>query len=176
MKPISIIVFTAVFASCTARLYSGKNKFEIGRIDNRTLNSLKSYLFKATNRVATDTIIIKFDFNKETCWDSFDLNPDSVIMKNVVHYQNYIRSIPVQRPNASVYMFREPGSRFNKIKSFNKDILIDDGFLQQLFFKKRTICGSSVIVDPAGNYLITKSDSHFEAHTMSKEQFESFFK
>jgi hypothetical protein len=176
MKYICIVILLFVVTSCTTKLYSEKDRFEIGRIENTVLDSLKSYLLQVSHRPVKDTIIIRFDFNRETCWNAFDEKPDSVIMKNVVYYQNYIQSLPASRPQASVYLFREPGNKLNKIKLLNKDIIEDNGFLKGLFFKANARCGSSVIIDPSGNYLIRKSDAHFDALQTSKEEFRGFFK
>jgi len=175
-KIFACLLFFIMATSCSSLLYTGTGAIEKGTLTPAALDSLRSYLAGATPAALRDTLIIKYEFNHETCWDLMDRRPDSVIMRNVVHYQQYMQTLAAARPQAGIFLFREPGNDFNKIKSFNNQILIDNGYLKNLFFRKKATCGSSVIVDPEGNYLVRKSDSHFESLHLSQAAFAAYFR
>lgn len=160
---IFIVFAFVVFASCsTPRLYRENKKFESGELTPGDLESLKQYLSATSPQSLSDTIIIKFDFNRERCWDNLDKESDEYINRVLAGYQSRIKEAAA-RPGVTIYQFREPGKAISKYKLWNQDILTDIGYLRQNLFKERTVCGSSVIVAPSGKYLLIKSDSHFDA-------------
>jgi hypothetical protein len=74
-----------------------------------------------------------------------------------------------------IFEYKETGSVFNEFQKRNKDILSDKGnLLKKLIFSDPAICGSSIIILPSKDYILCKSDSHFETLDYSKEKIEVF--
>lgn len=155
--------------------HDDKEAYQAGQLSQPLFDSLKHYLFMATGKPVRDTIIIKFDFNHETCWDLSDSRKNAEIDAAITRMNNHNAEMALSRGKMSMYQFRETGRDFNKIKYRNDSIMIDNGFLGKLLFKQKTVCGTSAIIDPAGRYLLMKSDSHFEALYITSEKFSSFF-
>jgi hypothetical protein len=131
------------------------------------------FLNTVTNTSLKDTIIIKYDFNNETCWDLLDQKDDNHIMGFVARHQERVQHVLKTRQNVSVFNFREPGNNLNKIIKWDKSIIIDSSKqLFNLLFKDRCTCGSSILVTPDKQYIFIRSDSHFEALDMTGKQIE----
>jgi hypothetical protein len=159
------------------RLYRAgdKGRYQTGKLEKPVFDSLKQYLFSITGKPVNDTIIIKFDFNHETCWSLSDSRTDAEIDAAIARVNEHQAAVLSSRKQLSVFLFRETGRDFNKLISRNNTILIDNGFMEHLLFKQKTVCGTSAILDPSGSYLLVRSDSHFEALHMTAAQFASFF-
>lgn len=70
-------------------------------------------------------------------------------MAFVTTHQEKVQKTLSTRQNVSVFDFREPGNNLNKIKKWDKSIIIDSSRqLFNLIFKERCACGSSIIVLP----------------------------
>jgi hypothetical protein len=165
-----------VLNSCepSSRLYRLDDNVAMyfGHINEGTYNQIKQFL-SSENTQLKDTIIIKYDYNNETCWDRMDERNDSSIMTSVKYWQKHIQQKMTARQNLTVFHYREPGNDLNKIIKPDSSILIHDKkILLNLLFKKRTTCGSSIIIMPDKRFLFIRSDSHFEALEMSKQQIE----
>jgi len=168
-----IVLIIAIGCNSTGRLYRGdeKKRIYIGKLSDLKFQRLKDFLIASTNSVVNDTIIIKYDYNNEVCWEILDLKDDDYIMGFVITHQERVRKALAARENISIFDFREPGENLNKIKKFDTSIKIDSTkFLFNLLFKKRCVCGSSIIVMPDKNYVFLRSDSHSDALDYSKEQ------
>ena len=138
-----------------------------GNLTSLQLDSLKTYLSR-TNSSPKDTVIIKYDFNGENCWNQLDHQSDEYIDQVVKSAQ--VRTVTVlrDRPGISIYKFREEGISFNKLKLRDSDIKIDSsGFVRRLLFKEKQSCGTSGIILPSGDFILIKFDSHFEALSLS---------
>ena len=168
---IVILIFTE---SCnSSRLYrlDDKNRISHGQLSESTFNALKQFLTTTTNATLKDTIIIKYDYNNETCWDILDQKDDNYIMGFVTRHQDRVQQVLKTRQNISVFNFREPGNNLNKIIKWDKSIMIDSSKqLFNLLFKDRCTCGSSILVTPDKQYISIRSDSHFEALDMTEKQ------
>jgi hypothetical protein len=126
-------------------------------------DQLLKFLSKYQSRL-NDTVIIKYDFNHETCWDRLDVQTDDYIKRVENGFNERIVKAIKERPAISVFHFRETGNDFNKYVKRNADIIIDSsGLIKKLLFDRRTVCGSSAIILPGGRSVILKSDSHFMA-------------
>ena len=168
-----IVLIIAIGCNSTSRLYrrNDKNKIYTGKLSDSTYQSLKQFLTASTKSKVNDTIIIKYDYNNEVCWEILDLKDDDYIMGFVITHQERVRKALAARENISIFDFREPGKNVNKIKKLDTSIKIDSTkFLFNLLFKKRCVCGSSIIVMPDKNYVFLRSDSHSDALDYSKEQ------
>lgn len=163
----SLIALLFLTESCnSSRLYGfdDKNRISHGQLSESTFNALKLFLTTATNTALKDSIIIKYDFNNETCWDLLDQKDDNHIMGFLARHQDRVQQVLKTRQNVSVFNFREPGNNLNKIIKWDKSIMIDSSKqLFNLLFKDRCTCGSSILVTPDKQYIFIRSDSHFEA-------------
>lgn len=172
----SLIAILFLTESCnSSRLYrlEDKNKISHGQLSESTFNTLKQFLTTTSNATLKDTIIIKYDFNNETCWDLLDQKDDNYIMGFVARHQDRVQQVLNTRQNVSVFNFREPGNNLNKIIKWDKSIMIDSSKqLFNLLFKDRATCGSSVIVMPDKQFIFIFSDSHLEALDMTQKQIE----
>ena len=148
-------------------------KYEKGRLSSLQFDSLKTYLARI-DASPKDTLIIKYDFDGESCWDQLDLQSDDYISRVVLSARNRKSEIERERPGVSVYNLRETGSAFNKLKLRDHDIKIDSGgFVRRLLFQKKQGFGSSCIILPSGDYILVKSDAHFEALNLSGKKITS---
>jgi hypothetical protein len=150
-----------------------KNKIYTGQLSESNFTSLKQYLTFTTNSKLKDTIIIKYDYNNETCWNVLDQSEDDYIISIVTRHKARVQQILAQRQNISVFDFREPGNNLNKIIKWDSSIIIDSSKqLFNLIFKERCICGSSIIVMPDRRFVFIRSDSHSEALDLTQNQIE----
>ena len=174
---ISMITMLAMTESCStpAKMYyrSDINKSYAGQLDDSVYNAVKQYLVNTTSQTLKDTILIKYDYNNETCWDNLDQKEDDHIMGFVTRHQQRIQYVRATRPNVSVFDFREPGKRLNKIKKYDQSIIIDSSKrLFNILFKERCTCGSSIMIMPDKRYVFLRSDSHSEILYLTQMQIE----
>ena len=161
--------------STAAKLYAydAVDRTYTGQLDDSVYNAVKQYLVNTTSQTLKDTILIKYDYNNETCWDNLDQKEDDHIMGFVTRHQQRIQYVRATRPNVSVFDFREPGKRFNKIKKFDQSILIDSSKqLFNLLFKERCTCGNSIMILPDRRFVFLRSDSHSKILEMTQIQVE----
>jgi len=173
---ISLIILLIFVESCstTAQLYDDKNRAYTGLLRDSTFTVLKQYLTNTTNLKLKDTIIIKYNYNNETCWNILDQKEDSYIMSFVTGYKERVqRRVLAARQNVSVFNFRELGNKLNKIIKWDNSILIDSSKqLFNLLFKERCICGSSIIALPDKRFIFLRSDSHTDVLNLTQKQIE----
>lgn len=179
MKATKLFVFaiflTAVLIySCSPKLYVDEEKrYQAGSLTDAQLDSLHLFL-KENQRVALkDTIIIKYDFNNDVCWN--DLNGQNADFLNNVRwtFQKNIQEKAQARPKVSIYQYCQTGKNFSPVKSKGLEIETDSGFLKKLLFKEVTSCGTSAIVLPNGKFLLVKSDPQFSALLLSANDIEN---
>jgi hypothetical protein len=173
----AIICWVTICISCSApaRLYRAgdKNEIESGILDADTYHSLRQLLAARTGSALKDTLIIKYNFNNEVCWRSMDQRDDSSNQRYITWNNQRVQMAMAARPNISVFTFREPGNNTNKVVKWNHAIIIDSSKqLLNLVFKKRTVCGSSLIVVPDRRFNLRRSDSHFQALDQTSEKIE----
>ena len=151
---------------------SDKSKILVTELNESEYKFLKYALEKYSREIVNDTIILKYDFNRESCWDMLDRQSDSYIQSVIRHRQLFIQQQSLSRKSVSVLRFRERGNSFNKLIDWDGTILVDQKkeIYKALFKKRSSICGTSAIVLPDRRVVIVFSDSHFEALTYSKEK------
>lgn len=175
IKTIAAFLLPAFFAACTpqASLYKG-SVYQVNQLSATQLDSLK-LLLTDLEASPKDTIIIKFDFNYDNCWSILDQKEDDKKIDDRIYtLQNILEKELSDRPQVSFYQVREPGTKLNKYKSRSPYIRIDSsGLLRKLLFTQRASCGTSAIILPSGQYLIKRSDSHFEALRLSGTHIQS---
>jgi hypothetical protein len=165
---IAIIVITSIMiVSCAEQKHGqrslDKKRASVGLLSSSDFALLKQFLNSATSAGITDTIIIKYDYNNETCWNALDQKDNDYILQVLKNSNEYIQSTTANRPALSFFQFREPGTQINKLINWNQSILIDkDLQLFNLLFKNRSTCGNSAIILPDGRFILYRSDSHFE--------------
>lgn len=160
---LSFLTICIIILSCTEfKLYTTNKKYN-GVYESGKIDSIRKYLFDASGEAVKDTIIIKYDFNNDDCWNMLDQQSNEHIA-NVINGMNlYIAAYQNDHPKLSVYQFREKGKNFNKLKLRNKNIIIDNGFLRKNIFNTLATCGTSIKLYPDGHYQFIYSDSHFAA-------------
>lgn len=172
---LSIIIGLTILSSCThsTKLYKNDNKEKTytGKLEDSTYNSLKQFLTSSTNQLLKDTLIIKYDYNNETCWGLLDKKEDEYVMGFITRHKERVQQVLLARQNVSIFDFREAGTNINKIKKWDNSILIDSSkTLFNLLFKERCTCGSSIIVMPDRRFVFLRSDSHSEAMDLTQKQ------
>ncbi|SDG39024.1 hypothetical protein SAMN05421827_10648 [Pedobacter terrae] len=181
MKNISKIklqLFTLLFllvlvCACSPKLYVDENKrYQAGTLSEAQIDSLHLFLKQNERLTLKDTIIIKYDFNKDGCWN--DLNYQNAEFLNNVRwaFQKNIQEKAEARPQVAIYQYREKGESFSPIKSKGLEIETDSDFLKKLLFKEVTTCGTSAIVLPNGKFLLVKSDPQFSALMLNAQDIE----
>jgi hypothetical protein len=175
---IKIQLFTSLFLSlflyaCSPKLYVDENKrYQAGTLTDAQIDSLHTFLKQNERLALKDTIIIKYDFNKDDCWK--DLSYQNAEFLNNVRwaFQKNIQEKAEARPEVAIYQYREDGKSFSPIKSKGLEIETDPGFLKKLLFNEITTCGTSAIVLPNGKFLLVKSDPQFSALILNAKDIE----
>ena len=168
---IYIVTCAAIFISCapSAKLYK-TNTYTKARLHAASLDSLKNYLQSSAIGNINDTIIIKYEFDNESCWNLLDQQNSTDIKTVITNIQNHRKQQSELRPDISIFHYKEKGSKKNKLVEWNPDIRPDNGYLKHLLFGEQTVCGTSAIIFPTGEYLLIKSDSHFTALNLTGKQ------
>ncbi len=171
---LSFLILTFLFYSCGAnrRLYTNKDDGQIshGILNDSSYIAIKSFCQQYSSVQVNDTIIIKYDFNHENCWNTLDMTEESRIRNVIDSYNASIDNEKSNRPGISIFQFREAGNAFNKYKKWNTEIKIDSsGVLGNILFSQRVVCGSSAIILPDKRFVIIRSDSHLEALRYTSE-------
>jgi hypothetical protein len=171
-------LFTYLFLSifiyaCSPKLYVDENKrYQAGTLSGAQVDSLHTFLKQNERLTLKDTIILKYDFNKDVCWN--DLSYQNAEFLNNVRwaFQKNIQEKAEARPKVAIYQYREAGESFSPIKSKGLEIETDSGFLRKLLFKEVTTCGTSAIILPDGKFLLVKSDPQFSALILNAKDIE----
>ena len=157
----------------TSLSYDDKNKTYTGQLSDSSFIILRQILTSTATSKLKDTIIIKYDYNNETCWDILDQKEDDYIMGFVTRHKERVQAILSTRYNVSMFDFREPGNSLNKIKKWDNSITIDrTKQFFNLLFKERCTCGSSIVVMPDNRFIFLRSDSHSEVLDLTQKQIE----
>ncbi|MBB6239721.1 hypothetical protein HDC90_004380 [Pedobacter sp. AK013] len=175
---IKIRLFTLLFLSalvyaCSPKLYVDESKrYQAGTLTDSQVDSLHLFLKQNERLALKDTIIIKYDFNKDVCWK--DLSYQNAEFLNNVRwaFQKNILEKAEARPKVAIYQYREEGKSFSPVKSKGLEIETDSGFLRKLLFKEVTSCGTSAIILPNGKFLLVKSDPQFSALILNAQDIE----
>ena len=154
--------------------YDDKNRTVNGELNDSMFSVLKKYLQDYSQFNIKDTIIIKYDFNNETCWSRLDEKDDEHIMRFVKRNQQNMRLISTTRTNVSAFNFREPGDNVNKLKLWDSSIIIDSSKqLYNLLFRQSYNCGNSILVMPNKRFIYIGSDPHSAIFYLSGRQIEA---
>lgn len=149
----------------------------VHRLDAAEYKTLKGLLSKYGAAPLKDTIIIKYDFNNDNCWDSLEKRSGVFIHTIIGAHRNEINALILGRPGISVFQLKEKGKEFSKFKKWNADITTDrNNGIGEILFKKNTKCGSSAIVLPGGIFLLVSSDEHFNALKIGQQQIAGLLK
>jgi len=170
-----LIALLIITESCNtpSKLYlqDDKDKIYTGLLKNSDFAVLKQFLTFTTNSKLKDTIIIKYDYNNETCWNILDKCEDDSIMGFISRHRERVQHALATRHNVSVFEFREPGNNLNKIIKWDSSVIIDtSNYLLNLLFKERCTCGSSIIIMPDMRFVFLRSDSHLDALDLTQIQ------
>jgi hypothetical protein len=173
LQLFAFIIISTVIYGCSPKLYLDETKrYQAGTLTDAQMDSLHTFLKQNERLTLKDTIIIKYDFNKDNCWK--DLNYQNAEFLNNVRwtFQKNILEKAEARPKVAIYQYREDGKSFSPIKSKGLEIETDSGFLRKLLFKEATSCGTSAIILPNGKFLLVKSDPQFSALILNAKDIE----
>lgn len=167
-----MIAFWGCHPETTLYRFDDNKRISIFKLNETSLTAVKKYLSNFSNKAIQDTIIIKYDYNNETCWNTLDnIKTEEEMKAKVLYIQTSYETLLSTRPGVSFFNFREPGENINKITKYNTSIIIDkDLELYKFFFKEKCRCGNSILILPDGRYIFTRSDSHTNALYYSAEQ------
>lgn len=165
-------LLTLVYA-CSPKLYVDENKrYQAGTLSETQIDSLHAFLKQNERLALKDTIIIKYDFNKDDCWKDISYQNTEFLNNVRWAFQKNIQEKAEARPKVVIYQYREKGESFSPIKSKGLEIETDSGFLRKLLFKEITTCGTSAIILPDGKFLLVKSDPQFSALILNAKDIE----
>lgn len=172
-----ILLFAHGCISIAPSSHNRNDNIATGTLSADKLKSLKEALIKLKPGEIKDTIIIKYDYNYESCWNNLDRADDAYIMGFVHRYNENVKNLLASRPQLSIYSIREPGVGINKIKYWNDSIVIDKNrSIKKLLFKKKSICGNSIMIMPDGKYIFINSDSHNNIFYVTAYKISTLFK
>ena len=164
-----------VLMSCgsAAKLYEPDHPKRIysGTLDDAANASVRQLLASRSPSPLKDTVIIKYDYNNSACWSMLDEKDDTVIRGFITRHRQRVSALQSARPGVSVFNFREPGSKVNKIKKWDDSVLVDSsGQLMALLFRERSVCGNSIIILPDKRFVFIRSDPHSEAFDPAQDK------
>ncbi len=173
---IFLLTVTAGFNSTSSVATTNKQRISAGKLTDADVRFVKEFLQSFSKTTLNDTLLIKYDFNKDACWNMLDKSKDEDIKSIVLASKERIQTTLLTRPGISIFRFREPGDQLNKIIKWDDSILIDSTKqLYKLLFKKRTECGSSMIILPDGRFILLQTYPHMEALNLSQQQIAETF-
>ena len=173
-KYIPFIIFLFLSFKASAQSFGKKSVHELTATE---FAHLKQVLTTYSKLPLQDTIIIKYDYNNESCWDRLDEMNDAYVMRVVDAAKTRMKKAIAARPQTSFFEFREKGLQINKLKYWNDMILVDEGDqLREILFKKKRQCGNSAIVLPDRKYILVSGDAHFMSLEYSREMIAKLLK
>ncbi|TCD26756.1 hypothetical protein EZ456_12425 [Pedobacter psychrodurus] len=158
---IILLIFSCIVVACAGSKTASKKGKQKDRFSLAKVDSVRDYLSAISNKPVKDTVIIKYDFNYESCWNALDEQPDNYIARIIISTNDFISKYKIAHPGTSVYQIKESGKNFNKLVLWNNKILTDGGYLRKNIFTKKTTCGTSLVLYPDGSYKFFYSDPHF---------------
>lgn len=160
MEIIAVVLAFGSFSALHAQVDS--KKMEAKMLTEAEFAEVVDYL-GSKNLEITDHIFIKYDFNKAKCWNILDGEGKKKIQTIVNNFHKHIADFNAQFSDAVAYNFREPGSKFNKVKLWDDTIIVDDlGILRKNIFKEKIMCGTSALIVKDRSYILYPEDPHFE--------------
>lgn len=172
--PIFFLAFAILFYSCSRSFPVYKdvnNRITVTTITESSFSILKNFLQKNSEATLKDTIIIKFDFDKENCWQGLDKDSFDYLLKVLDNHQKHRQELIEERPGVSFFEFRQPGNHLSQLKRLDKKILVDKtSTLTQILFTAHTECGSSAIILPDKKVILVYTDPHFDAFYFTGEK------
>ncbi|GAA4338809.1 hypothetical protein [Flaviaesturariibacter amylovorans] len=173
MKPALLLLLLLPLQPLRAQKTFDTRKATTGQLTPAAFDSLKQHLTRYSDGPLRDTLFLKFDFNRESCWNRLDEQGNEHNRSFVANKQRRMADMRAARTGASFIELREPGKRFNKLKSFDSTIKTDDGYLRALLFRKRATCGTSALILPSGQYILLPGDPHFEVRYWDRATIEA---
>ncbi|MDQ0969946.1 hypothetical protein QFZ20_005349 [Flavobacterium sp. W4I14] len=158
---IILLIFSFTVIACVGPKSVSKKGKQSNQFSLAKADSVRNYLSAISNKSIKDTVIIKYDFNYDGCWNALDQQTDNYIAKVIISTNDLISKYKIAHPGTSVYQIKESGKNFNKLILWNNKILNDGGYLRKNIFTKRVTCGISLKLYPDGTYKFFYGDSHF---------------
>jgi hypothetical protein len=171
----AFVIVLSVFISCkpTSSFYYENNKVNVGKLSDSTYTEIRRFLLNHTDQALRDTILVKYDFNNDRCWNRLDQRDDNHIKRSVDFRNDRIKKILESRKDITILTFREPGDNVNKVISKNESIkVVRSKLLLDMFFEKRYECGSSIAIMPDKRFVVFYGDSHSQILDLTKSKFQ----
>jgi len=168
-----VVLFLISTLNSKAQVYKQGDKDKIikGELNEADYAQLKQILLENSKSILQDTLIIKYDYNNETCWMFLDDKGDDDIASSIRIRQQQVQKVSLNRKGVSIFKFKEKGSNLSKVVERDNSIFQDrKKKLFKLLFKKRSTCGNSIIILPSRKFILVRSDSHFEAMNYTRDQ------
>ena len=168
MKYLFLAILAMSFSCNSRNVKQNVNRVDDTDIEKYTLTendfeNVKNFLNDNFKIQSKDTIIIKYEFNKENCWDRLDAEGNTKIQYFIDLRQKEIQKFNLKHQNSIALHFKEEGDSFNKIISLDKSIYIDKGvWLKKIIFREKNECGNTIILLQNGTYYLRRSDPHFD--------------
>ncbi|WP_412467741.1 hypothetical protein [Pedobacter sp. KLB.chiD] len=174
LQGFALFFLSALIYACSPKLYVDENKrYQAGTLSDTQIDSLHTFLKQNERLTLKDTVIIKYDFNNDPCWNALSYQNAEFLNNVRWAFQKNIQEKAEARPKVAIYQYREEGESFSPIKSKGLEIETDSGFLRKLLFKEATSCGTSAIILPNGKFLLVKSDPQFSALILNAKDIET---
>ncbi len=169
-----LLAFAILLNSCSSSLPTFKKETErivVTTIADSSFVSLKNFLQSKSATKLKDTLIIKFDFNKENCWQALDKGSLDYLLKVLDNHKKQRQKLIEERPEVSFFEFRQAGNHLSKLKRLDDKVMIDKtGMLISILFPIQTECGSSAIILPDKKVIMVYTDPHFDAFYFTGEK------
>ncbi len=174
-KSLFILLVINTLLGCKSSFHSYKEeegkRYAVENLSEEEFASVKQYLKKYSAGPLKDTIVIKYDFNNDHCWQMLDTKNDEYINSVLNTHQKYWAKYRDSVTSVSAFEFRDPGKNFSKLVKWNSDINIDSSrLLYKLLIKERAMCGISVMILPDKRVIKTRSDPHYEVLDYNAEK------
>ena len=120
MKFIILCFAIIVFSCSSTKLFSPdmRSRVSFRSLSTENNTALRNYLQQYSSAPLKDTLMIKYNFNNETCWNELDQHGDNFIFNMITHYHHIIDSFAVSKPHSSVFEFRQPGNNTTGVDGF----------------------------------------------------------
>jgi hypothetical protein len=152
-----------------------QHKVFTGQLTPDQFSQVKQYIFLKTHTELKDTLFITYQRNNMDCW--YHLESWSIERrKQAIDFNNgYADRQLAERPNISIYFFKEKGEKFPLFIKENSKVLVDtEGVLLKMFFSKKANGCGGLIIFPDGKFLLLQVNRHFEIISFSSEAIDSF--
>ncbi|RAJ16172.1 hypothetical protein LY08_01027 [Olleya aquimaris] len=165
-------IYTSTISDSTRnQLYLALNKYSKVKATDNVRSQLNLVLKQYSNKNKKDTLFITYRYNNGNCWKLLDQKSNEHINKIVTNNYERIINFSNQYPDRTYLMFKQQGTRHNKLVNYNKYVIEDtDNSIFKLLFEDKKTCGNSIILLPDNRFIFLKSDPHLDILNFDKNK------